>query len=148
MLEEKMRVGTAHRWLRYEAGPSSTLAVALLSVCGAACGPSYRALHESHVQFERCYAMDEDPRVSMTAKALCWQSYERAFASQSADRQRYATDRARRLQAVAEAPTDESLMSAAPGSSDVHVTTPLPDSASAPMPVLLDGGNGTAPRAK
>jgi len=139
-----MRAGAAHRRLRCEA----SLFVALTTGMLLGCGPSYRALHESHVQFERCYAMDEDPRISMTAKALCWQSYERAFASQSADRRRYAMDRARRLHAVAEAPTDESLMSAAPGSSDVHVTTPLPDSASAPLPVLLDGGNGTAPRAK
>jgi len=114
----------------------------------AGCGPSYRVLHESHVHFERCYAMDDDASVAMWAKAECWRTYERAYSVENADRGRYAHTRVRTLQALATHPTDESLMSAAPGSSDVHVTAPTPDTASGPPPMMGDGSTVKRPTAK
>lgn len=108
----------------------------------AGCGPSYRSLHESHVLFERCYAMDEETNVGMTTKTACWKAYEASFASESADRARYAQNRVRSLQEISAHPTDEMLMSAAPGSSEVHVKTPMPDSASGLLPGTADSPTG------
>jgi hypothetical protein len=101
-----------------------------------ACAPSLEALHESHVQFERCYADDENPRLPLSKKSACWRDYATRFGEENQDKKRYAESRASDLARLEMMPTDDALMRAAPGSSDVHVSAPAPTSAERPPPTM------------
>jgi len=37
-----------------------------------ACGPSLRMIHESDTYYERCYAADVDPQITMDTRRECW----------------------------------------------------------------------------
>lgn len=119
----------------------------------AACGPSYPALYEANARFERCYALDETPQVALPEKAQCWREWrDRYTYGQTRDRLQHAEGRYRALVQVPNAPTDDALMMAAPGSGPptgaVRIA-PAPTNAFAPPPAMavLDAGtdSGTAP---
>jgi hypothetical protein len=58
------------------------------------CGPSLRRSQQSRVYFERCYAADFDPRISLAEKHACWTSWlEHYTSAQPPERAEYARRR-------------------------------------------------------
>lgn len=114
----------------------------------AACGPSFHVVYEGNARFERCYALEEDPRVGMPDKAACWREWsERYTYGQTRDRVHYATARFVALSRAPAVPTDEALMMAAPGETPraTTISAPAPTSAFAPPPKVLDPAEGAPP---
>jgi len=100
--------------LRRVALAASLLALGALSL--AACGPSFQVVYEGDARFEHCYALDETPSVPMPEKTECWTQWMKAYTyGQTRNRVDYAALRAKVLQEAPVMPTDEAVMSAAPG---------------------------------
>jgi hypothetical protein len=126
-------------------GAAFAAVFATLSVAG--CGPSFQAVHDGEARFEHCYALDENPRASLEKKADCWNDWAHHFTyGQTQDRVQYAVQRYQALSRVPALPTDEAMMSAAPGEgvSPSTIAAPAPTSAFAPPPKTLDGDAGGA----
>jgi len=122
-------------------------------VVALGCGPGFQAIYEGDARFEHCYALDENPSASMTAKGECWRDWMDHYTyGQTRDRVAYAAARTRAMSRIHDLPTDEALMGAAPGEiPHSGITAPAPTSAFAPPPKTLDldagggpGGNGPA----
>lgn len=108
-------------------------------VAGLGCGPSFQAIYEGDARFEHCYALDDDPNAGMRSKSECWHDWTQHYTyGQTRDRVEYATMRYRALSSPV-APTDEAMMSAAPGegSRSTSITAPAPTSAFAPPPKTM-----------
>lgn len=103
----------------------------------AGCGPSFQAVYENDARFEHCYALDDTPTAAMEKKADCWNDWTRNHTyGQTRDRVEYARARYDALSTVAQLPTDEAMMGAAPGegTSVDTAAAPTPTSAFAPPP--------------
>lgn len=135
-----------------------------------ACGPSMRMIHESDTYYERCYAADVNPDVSIDLRRQCWSLWlEHYTPGQPPDRVAYARARESELAAGISAPPLPSRTSAgAPqpttatedggAPSDPASSTPPAagtpdagvhgdsDSGVGPSPELADGSNTGAPR--
>ena len=110
---------------------------------GAGCGPSYQAIYEGDARFEHCYALEENPGLSMRQKGECWRDWLARYTyGQTRDRVAYAAARAQAIRRAPELPTDEALMSAAPGEIGPRsgVVAPAPTSMYAPPPKTLSDG--------
>ena len=121
-------------------------AVALPVVVGLGCGPSFQAVYEGDVRFEHCYAVDENPSLSMPQKEACWKDWLAHYTyGQTRDRVAYAYARSRAMSRMGQMPTDEAMMGAAPGEvpQSGGITAPAPTSAFAPPPKTLDVDAGT-----
>jgi hypothetical protein len=123
----------------------SMLAVAV-GALGAvsACGPGFQAIYESDARFEHCYALDENPNVLMQQKSDCWGDWLKRYTyGQTRDRVEYAATRYRAITRIHVAPTDEALMSAAPGegSQGASISGPAPTSAFAPPPKTMQAAD-------
>lgn len=94
------------------------LLVSFCFLASIACGPSLRVAHENTEYYERCYAADYDPSVSLDTRRECWSRWLEAHSkAQPPERITFAEQRLQEL--------------AADGS-----TRPLPDAAPAPVPEL------------
>jgi hypothetical protein len=141
--------------------------LAMLCALAFGCGPGFQAIYESDARFEHCYALDENPNVLMQQKSDCWGDWIKGYTyGQTRDRVEYAATRYRAITRIHTAPTDEALMSAAPGEAaqTSSITAPAPTSAFAPPPKTMDapldagsppesfsspqGGNAQEPRAR
>lgn len=112
------------------------------------CGPSFQALYEGDARFEHCYAVEEDGAISMQKKADCWRDWTDHYTfGQTRDRVQYASMRYRALTST-NLPTDEGMMSAAPGegTSDQNGTALAPTNAFAPPPTTASASPGATPR--
>lgn len=119
--------------------------LACVMVAVAGCGPSFQAVHEGEARFEHCYALDESPNEPLEKKSACWNDWARNYTyGQTRDRVQYATQRYRALSLVPALPTDEAMMSAAPGEgvSPSAITAPAPTSAFAPPPKTMEADAG------
>jgi hypothetical protein len=124
-----------------------------LLICGiaaTACGPSFQAIYEGDARFEHCYALEENPNLSMAQKGECWRDWMAHYTyGQTRDRVAYAAARAQAINKAPELPTDEAMMHAAPGEIGPRsgVVAPAPTSAFAPPPKTLgeasDAGTST-----
>lgn len=110
------------------------------SVGAFACGPSFQAVHDGEARFEHCYALDERPNEPLEKKAECWNDWAKHYTyGQTRDRVQYAVARARALGQVPNLPTDEAMMSAAPGEGVRNAAVaPAPTSAFAPPPKTME----------
>ncbi len=109
------------------------------------CGPSFQALYEGDARFEHCYAVEEDGAVSMQKKADCWRDWTDHYTyGQTRDRVQYASMRYRALTST-NLPTDEGMMSAAPGegNGDQNGTALAPTNAFAPPPTTAAATPGS-----
>jgi len=128
-----------------------TRAALFVALAALGCGPSFQAVHEGEARFEHCYAMDESASAALERKAACWHDWVSHYTyGQTRDRVSYAAQRYRALSAVPDLPTDEAMMSAAPGEgvTGSTIAAPAPTSAFAPPPKTLeerDAGASTAP---
>jgi hypothetical protein len=113
----------------------------------AGCGPSFQAIYEGDARFEHCYALDDDPNVAMQRKSDCWKEWTAHFTyGQTRDRVEYAAMRYRALSRVPGAPTDEAMMSAAPGEQrGATLSAPAPTNAFAPPPTTQEGDAAASP---
>ncbi len=123
-----------------------------LAVAGlVACGPSFQVIYEGDARFEHCYALDELPQISMDEKSECWSQWTKSYTyGQTRNRVDYATMRAKALREVPAAPTDEALMSAAPGEGTgraVGHDEPATTNAFAPPPTTMSDVDGGAAQA-
>lgn len=112
-----------------------------LLLAPSACGPSFQAIYEGNTRFEHCYALDENPALSMPDKAACWRDWSEHYTyGQTRDRIHYATARYVALSEAPNVPTDEALMMAAPGETPraSTISAPTPTNAFAPPPKVLD----------
>lgn len=119
---------------------------AIASGAGISCGPSFQAVHDGEARFEHCYALDESSQVSLEKKAECWNDWAHHYTyGQTRDRVQYAVQRYQALSRVPALPTDEAMMSAAPGEgvSPSTINAPAPTSPFAPPPKVLDGDAGS-----
>ncbi len=117
------------------------IAVAAFAFAPMACGPSFQAIYEGDAHFEKCYALDESPQAALDKKSACWDDWSRRYTyGQTRDRIQYARARHDALSRVQDAPTDESIMAAAPGGGEGKsgVSAPMPTSAFAPPPKTLN----------
>ncbi|MCL2777281.1 MAG: hypothetical protein FWD73_04690 [Polyangiaceae bacterium] len=123
---------------------------ALAWAAACACGPSFQAIYEGNARFEHCYALEENPRTTMRAKADCWRDWSEHYTyGQTRDRVEYAVARYVALSRLRSAPTDEAMMNAAPGMRPrvTTITAPAPTNAFAPPPkILVELGDAQAPR--
>jgi hypothetical protein len=112
-----------------------------------ACGPSFQALYEGDARFEHCYALEEDGVASMQKKADCWRDWTDHYTyGQTRDRVQYASMRYRALTSSA-LPTDEGMMSAAPGEAEGQNGTALaPTNAFAPPPTTAAATPSSTPK--
>jgi hypothetical protein len=114
------------------------------------CGPSFQALYEGDARFEHCYALEEDGVISLQKKADCWRDWTDHYTfGQTRDRVQYASMRYRALTSSS-LPTDEGMMSAAPGAGNDENpggTALAPTNAFAPPPTTASASPGSAPRA-
>jgi hypothetical protein len=116
------------------------------------CGPSFQAVHEGEARFEHCYALDDSASAPLEKKAECWNDWAQHYTyGQTRDRVQYATQRYLALSRVPSLPTDEAMMSAAPGEGVTvnSITAPAPTSAFAPPPKTMEsvpGNDAGAPR--
>ncbi len=121
-------------------------ALALVAGALAACGPSFQVVYEGDARFEHCYAIDDTPTVPMQEKSDCWTQWMTNYTyGQTRNRVDYAAMRAKALREVPALPTDEALMSAAPGGGtgrDVGHDVPVTTNAFAPPPTTLSGDAG------
>jgi len=124
-------------------------AACVLSVCFFwGCGPSFQALYEGDARFEHCYAIEEDGVVSLQKKADCWRDWTDHYTfGQTRDRVQYASMRYRALTST-NLPTDEGMMSAAPGegNGEGNATTLAPTNAFAPPPTTAAATPSSAPK--
>lgn len=122
------------------------LSASLLVVASApGCGPSFQAVHDGEARFEHCYAIDETPSLPLEKKAECWNDWIKHYTyGQTRDRVQYAGERYQALSRVPGLPTDEAMMSAAPGEgvSTHTVAAPSPTNAFAPPPKTSDNNEG------
>ncbi len=132
--------------------PRQTAAAALAALAVAACGPSFQVVYEGDARFEHCYALDETATVSMQEKTECWTQWSRSYTyGQTRNKIDYAATRAKALRDVPASPTDEAVMSAAPGGGAVRPLgqdEPVPTSAFTPPPQTMresDAGPAPAP---
>jgi hypothetical protein len=128
-------------------GPRSTAASVAAAALAVACGPSFQAIYEGNSRFERCYALEENPRASMREKADCWRDWSDHYTyGQTRDRIQYAIARYVALSQAPNVPTDEALMMAAPGVTPrvSTITAPAPTNAFEPPPKVLDEDAGGA----
>jgi hypothetical protein len=129
--------------------PTRRRAPSLLLACAFfGCGPSFQALYEGDARFEHCYAVEEDGAVSMQKKADCWRDWSDHYTfGQTRDRVQYASMRYRALTSSS-LPTDEGMMSAAPGegNGDQNGTALAPTNAFAPPPTTASASPGATPR--
>jgi hypothetical protein len=120
--------------------------VGLAGVALAACGPSFQVVYEGDARFEHCYAIDDTPTVSMQEKTDCWTQWMKSYRyGQTRNRVDYAAMRANALQEAHVAPTDEAVMSAAPGGgigNTVGVDEPVTTNAFATPPKTMNAGDG------
>jgi hypothetical protein len=104
---------------------SSALVASLAAV--VACGPSFQVVYEGDARFEHCYALDETASVPMAEKTDCWTQWMKSYTyGQTRNRVDYASTRAKALREVPVMPTDEAVMSAAPGEGLGRVGRDLP----------------------
>src|ERR1700733_12543086 len=90
--------------------------LAILACVLVACGPSFQVVYEGDSRFEHCYALDENPNVSMQQKSDCWSDWMKHYTyGQTRDRVEFAAMRFRAIQRADTLPTDEAVMGAAPG---------------------------------
>jgi hypothetical protein len=134
----------------------STVALGALAL--PACGPSFQLIYEGDARFEHCYAVDEAATVSMQEKSECWEEWLHNHAyGQTRDRIDYAAMRAKALREAPATPTDEAVMSAAPGGGSTRPGTqenPVTTSAWTTPPKTIgeaertpDGGTSSKGRA-
>jgi hypothetical protein len=123
----------------------------LVSACAAllgagACGPSFQVVYEGDARFEHCYAIDDTPTIAMQEKTDCWTEWTKSYTyGQTRNRIDYALTRAKALQEVPGAPTDEAIMSAAPGGGSTRVLgqdEPVTTNAFATPPKTMSEGDG------
>ncbi len=70
-----------------------------------ACGPSLRMIHESDTYYERCYAADVDPQITVDTRRECWALWlEHYTPGQPPDRVAHARSRLAALEAGEVAP--------------------------------------------
>ena len=120
---------------------SVLLALIVLALGPCACGPSFQAIYEGNVHFEHCYALEENPQLSLPDKAACWRDWSEHYTfGQTRDRVQYAISRYVALTRTTAAPTDEAMMNAAPGESPrtTMIYAPAPSNAFAPPPKVLE----------
>jgi len=119
--------------------------VAAAAIALAACGPSFQVVYEGDARFEHCYALDDTATVPMTEKTECWTQWMQAYTyGQTRNRIDYAAMRAKALRDAPVIPTDEALMSAAPGGGVTRNLTheePVTTNAFAPPPKTLGEGD-------
>jgi hypothetical protein len=111
-----------------------------------ACGPSFQAIYDGDARFEHCYALEETATVSLQERGECWRDWSVRYTfGQTRDRVEYAKARARAL-ALAQLPTDEAMMQAAPNevATGTSVTAPGPTNAFAPPPKTYGQSDGGA----
>jgi hypothetical protein len=105
----------------------------------AACGPSFQAVYECDVHFEHCYALDES-NASVDAKKECWRDWLHGYTyGQSRDRVEYGGTRFSQLSLDPTLPSEDVSSS----QSKHTVAGPVPTSAFAPPPNVIDGHAGT-----
>src|SRR5450755_963670 len=112
------------------------------------CGPSFQALYEGDARFEHCYAIEEDGILSIQKRADCWRDWTDHYTfGQTRDRVQYASMRYRALTSAA-LPTDEGMMSAAPGAASPEgtATTLAPTNAFAPPPTTASATSSGSSR--
>jgi hypothetical protein len=130
------------------------------------CSAGYRDAYEGDLHFEHCYRLDEEARITVGQKRLCWEQWTRSYARrQPHDRVEYAMVRQQAL-AVAENNGPGAVGTGPGGPSQPGVLPdakrrapsrsspppapgnplPTPTSAFAPPPATLaiDGGSGQA----
>jgi hypothetical protein len=111
-----------------------------------ACGPSFQVVYEGDARFEHCYAMDESPTVSMQEKSDCWTQWLNGHVyGQTRNRIDYAAMRAKALREAPATPTDEAVMSAAPGGGTgrpIGQDEPVTTNAFATPPKTMSEGDG------
>ncbi|MGH7282258.1 MAG: hypothetical protein ACRELY_12080, partial [Polyangiaceae bacterium] len=119
--------------------------IGIAVTCG--CGPSFQALYEGDARFEHCYALEDSGSGTMQKRADCWRDWMDHYTfGQTRDRVQYASNRYRALTSAA-LPTDEGMMSAAPGAGDENTTgAPAPTNAFAPPPTTAAAQASAAPR--
>jgi hypothetical protein len=120
--------------------------LAILACVLVACGPSFLVVYEGDSRFEHCYALDENPNVSMQQKSDCWSDWMKHYTyGQTRDRVEFAAMRFRAIQRADTLPTDEAVMGAAPGegTNGTILAAPAPTNAFAPPPkTSVDVGPG------
>jgi hypothetical protein len=103
-------------------------------------------VYEGDSRFEHCYALDENPNVSMQQKSDCWSDWMKHYTyGQTRDRVEFAAMRFRAIQRADTLPTDEAVMGAAPGegTNGTILAAPAPTNAFAPPPkTSVDVGPG------
>ncbi|MEO8878732.1 MAG: hypothetical protein ABI461_24290 [Polyangiaceae bacterium] len=133
--------------LTQRVAPCLLLAATAIAV---GCGPSFQALYEGDARFEHCYALEEDGIVSIQKRADCWRDWTDHYTyAQTRDRVQYASMRYRALTS-SNLPTDEGMMSAAPGEANPQgtATTVAPTNAFAPPATTASATPGSTPRSK
>lgn len=94
------------------------MACLYLVLASAACGPTLRQVHADAEYYERCYAGDFDPNVTVEARTACWGAWLADHTStQPPERIKFAEERLRTLESDG-------------------ATRPLPDDPPTPNPVL------------
>ncbi|MCA9535850.1 MAG: hypothetical protein KC593_19325 [Myxococcales bacterium] len=129
-----------------------TLGVVLGTALG--CGPSMRMIHESDTYYERCYAADVDPGISVELRRECWARWlEHYTPGQPPDRVAHARSRHAELEAGVTAPplpgtvvaeVLEPEPSATPTEGDAGVGAV--EAATEGAPVAADGSDTGVPR--
>jgi hypothetical protein len=103
-----------------------------------ACGPSFQAVYECDVHFEHCYALDESG-ASSDAKKECWRDWLHGYTyGQSRDRVEYGGTRYSQLSLDPTLPSEDVRVEASRQSKHA-VVGPVPTSAFAPPPNVIDG---------
>jgi hypothetical protein len=119
---------------------------AFVGLALAACGPSFQVVYEGDARFEHCYAIDDTPTVSMQEKTDCWTQWMKSYRyGQTRNRVDYAAMRAAALQEAHVAPTDEAVMSAAPGGgigNTIGLDEPVTTNPFATPPKTMSDGDG------
>jgi hypothetical protein len=123
-------------------------ALPLTALALLACGPSFQVVYEGEARFEHCYALDDTPTAAMQEKTDCWTQWMKSYTyGQTRNRVDYAAMRAKALQEAHVAPTDEAMMSAAPGGGTARVIgqdEPQTTNAFATPPKTMPEGDGGA----
>jgi hypothetical protein len=126
--------------------------VKLLAVCAllglvavggsAACGPSFQAVYECDVHFEHCYALDQG-NASVEAKKECWRDWLHGYTyGQSRDRIEYGGTRLSQLSLDPTLPSEDVRSE----SRKRTIAAPVPTSAFAPPPNIIEGRDMDGPR--
>ena len=121
----------------------AALTLVIVVAAAVGCGPSFQAVYEGNRRFEHCYALEENPGVTMPDKSHCWRDWSEHYTfGQTRDRVQYAISRYVALSRAGSAPTDEAMMMAAPGETPRTsiINAPSPTNAFAPPPKVLEAG--------